>query len=74
MEQENVEYTGGFCATMVDYFSKTENVDEATKWFNKLREMNPDFKLDKAKILNYAIAFIKKNRVDGKPLLVLRIV
>lgn len=66
LEETNPNYTLGFCATLIDYYSKTDKIDEADKWFNRLTEIDPANKIDMSKLLNYAMALVKTNRVSGK--------
>lgn len=51
---------------MIDYNSKTDKIDEADKWFSRLSEIDPNNKIDMSKILNYASALVRANRVSGK--------
>ncbi|XP_008215611.1 leucine-rich PPR motif-containing protein, mitochondrial [Nasonia vitripennis] len=64
IEKENPTYTVGLCASLVDYYSRSERLEDAEKWFKKMLEINPECKIDKAKILNYADLLLKNNRIE----------
>ncbi|XP_014230719.1 leucine-rich PPR motif-containing protein, mitochondrial [Trichogramma pretiosum] len=64
LEQQNPTYTNGFCASLIDYFSKIDDVDNADEWFRRFKALNPEAKLDRTKLINYAEALIQKGRPE----------
>ncbi|XP_058793240.1 leucine-rich PPR motif-containing protein, mitochondrial-like [Phymastichus coffea] len=64
LEQENIKYFPGFCATLIDYYASLDDVEGATKWFTKLKEIGSGFKLNKGKILKYAATLIQSNKIE----------
>ncbi|XP_023247961.1 leucine-rich PPR motif-containing protein, mitochondrial [Copidosoma floridanum] len=62
LDEQNPTYSIGYCASLMEFYSKAENVEEADKWYKRLQEVDANISLDKAKVLNYANVLVKSDR------------
>ncbi|KAI4463370.1 hypothetical protein MML48_4g00006397 [Holotrichia oblita] len=57
-------YTAGIYAQLMDIYAHHNQLEQAEVYFNKLKEMEPELKIDDAKIIRYILALVKHNRID----------
>ncbi|KAK9707701.1 Pentacotripeptide-repeat region of PRORP [Popillia japonica] len=65
MEQDSsFVYTAGIYAQLMDIYAHHNQLEQAEIYFNKLKEMEPELKIDDAKTIRYISALVKHNRFD----------
>ncbi|KRT80285.1 hypothetical protein AMK59_7357 [Oryctes borbonicus] len=57
-------YTPGIYAQLMDIYAHHDKLEQAEIYFNKLREIEPDLKLDGTKAIRYLFCLIKHGRID----------
>ncbi|GJQ86626.1 hypothetical protein Trydic_g15730 [Trypoxylus dichotomus] len=65
LEQDSsFTYTTGVFAQLMDIYAHHDKLEEAEMYFNKLKEIEPDLKLDETKAIRYLYCLIKHGRID----------
>ncbi|KAJ8667567.1 hypothetical protein QAD02_009230 [Eretmocerus hayati] len=64
VDEEKPIYHIGFCCSLVLYYSRMKDVNEADKWYKRLKSVDPQCRLEKTILINYADLLVSYERVD----------
>lgn len=64
LKAEGYILTSGVYAQLIELYSSADKLEEALSAFKKIRETDPDFKLDEVKTVKVAQAFVNADRFD----------
>lgn len=64
-KENNVEFSPGMLASILDLMIRTKNLSEADATFNQLRKLYPAFSIDEFKVIDLASLMIENERIEN---------
>ncbi|XP_054722913.1 leucine-rich PPR motif-containing protein, mitochondrial-like [Uloborus diversus] len=66
LEGEGFEFSNAQCAQLIGVYSEAKNFDVVQDLMQKMKKINPGFRLDIVKAIEYASLLVKYEKYDGK--------